>query len=70
MDLVLLSSELDAVAIKSGACLNCVEKKLNTKILKVFPKEFTPSSFKFYEAEYSLKGYNITCSCNNYVSLH
>jgi len=66
MDLVLLSSSLDAIAIKCGSCLTCVEKKLDTTVLRVFPKQFTPTQFKLYEAEHGLKGYRIDCFYGNY----
>jgi hypothetical protein len=70
MDLVLISSGADAVAVAANTCYNCFEKKLNTKILKVFKNSLTKKEFLEWKNEYGLEGYMIECQCNNFRSIH
>lgn len=65
MDLVIISSNSDFIAIKSCFCRVCAEQKLDAKIIKVYPNSFDPKQFFKYRDEYDLKGYNITCNCSD-----
>ena len=67
MDLVLVSSDLKVIAIKSGGCYRCVEEKLNTKILRVFPTAFSSKDYK--DKDKDLSGYNISCVCKNFIPI-
>lgn len=62
MDLVVLSSQIDFIAVKSGFCRDCLERKMNAKIIKVFPglgfKEFMGM-----RKEYALQGFDVECVC-------
>ena len=68
MDLIIVSTSIDFAGVKSGACRNCLEKKLDTKVIKVFPKAF--SSLKEFKKCEGLKGFMIECICGNHVSLY
>ena len=61
MDLILVSSELKVIAVNHGSCYRCVEEKLHTKILRVFPTAF---SYKDYENKY-----NISCVCKKFIPI-
>jgi len=63
MDLVLIASSDDVIAVKNGFCFNCAESKLNTKILRVFPSSLSPKEYFEYRDEYKLKGYDVECVC-------
>ena len=70
MDLVLVSSGADVVAVKCGACYNCVEKKLNTTILKVFKKALKGKEYLEWKNNYGLKGFAVECECNHFRSIY
>ena len=57
MDLILVSSNVDAIAVKTPYCKTCVQNKLNLTIIKTWSIE--PAEYK----QFGVKGYNISCDC-------
>lgn len=64
MDLVIVTSHLDFIAVKTGFCIVCLEQKLNTKVIKAFCKALDFKDFMNLKKE-GLQGYNISCECKN-----
>lgn len=63
MDLVVVSSNLDVIAVKTVFCSFCLEQKLNTKIIKVFWRVLDFNEFMKLKKD-GLQGFNISCECN------
>jgi hypothetical protein len=62
LDLLIVESNDDFVAVKRGYCKKCVEKKLNTTIIRIMP--INNSDF-FKMKKNGLKGYRVECKCSD-----
>ncbi len=61
MDLCIVSSNRDFIAIKTPFCLACAEKKLDLTILKRMPVSF--EQFGEMKNKLDLYGVSIKCEC-------
>jgi len=60
LELLIVESNLDFVAVKYGSCRICVENKLDTKIIRSIPisgREFLNMK------QDGLKGFSVKCEC-------
>lgn len=61
LDLLIVESNIDFVAVKNPYCKECLEKKINTKIIRSIP--INSEDFMKMKKE-GLQGYIIKCKCN------
>ena len=67
MDLLVVDTHTDFIAVKSGACQFCTERKLGVKILKAM--KLSPEEFLPMKKEYDLRGVSIKCECDNFTPI-
>lgn len=60
-DLLIVESNLDFVAVESGSCYECVERKLDTKIINSLP--ITGKEFMKMKQD-GLQGFRVKCECD------
>lgn len=64
MELLVISSSVDFVAIVEKGCRICAEKKLNATIISSFP--MTMEELKIFKKEMELPAYRIICEPINH----
>ena len=67
MDLLIVDTYTDFIAVKSGACQSCAEKKLGVKILRAM--KLSPEDFLSMKKEYDLRGVSVKCECNEFTPI-
>jgi hypothetical protein len=63
MDLLIVSTQIDFIAVKSGFCIECLQNKMNTKIIKTFPG-ISVKDFILLKNQ-GLQGFQIECICSS-----
>ena len=67
MDLLIVDTCIDFIAVKTEACQTCTETKLGVKILKAM--KLSPEEFLSMKKEYDLRGVSIKCECDNFTAI-
>ena len=67
MDLLIVDTYTDFIAVKAGACQSCAEKKLGVNILRAI--KLSPEEFLSMKKEYDLRGVSIKCEYNDFTAI-